>query len=184
MRRHPARPLYWTLLHRAVSFSLDHVLFWVAAIGFVAMLLVIGGCAAGRGDDGSIVVGFPVAKSIETANQALTAGINAAISGASGGWGSIAGVLLPSLLGIGGAAFAAHAKGKETGWDQAVGTAAQAAAVGLAPVKPQPIGPNGPSTPPVGGAVHVPIGDGHDPSPPPPPSATAFFNQPTAIKDP
>lgn len=79
-------------------------------------IILLGGCAVGRTNSGGIVAGIEVG--------ALPDGAGEFAQQAAGllppPWGGIASAAL-GVLGLGGAAAAAHAKGKDRGWDEAVG---------------------------------------------------------------
>lgn len=77
----------------------------------LALPLLTGGCALGRNDlDGSVVIGFKAGQLVETTNQALAAGLGGAGHLLGGPWGE--------LLTLGGLGFAAHARGRDRGWDE------------------------------------------------------------------
>lgn len=87
----------------------------LAVIGFIVSGL---GCAAGRADDGGIIIGARVSELIETPTHA----INAAAGLLPGPWGSIVGALGTTVLGAAGMGWrsAVVAKRNEGAvWDEA-----------------------------------------------------------------
>jgi len=90
----------------------------IRVAGMFTVAVIVSGCAAGRGDDGSIVVGARVADLVETPGQAL----NAAAGLLPGPWGAIA-TIGATILGGGGIAAAARVSGRRTGerngWEEA-----------------------------------------------------------------
>lgn len=82
-------------------------------IAAAVALLFPGGCAAGRGPAGEVIVGWDVARLPETAGESL----NAAAGFLPAPWNYLAtGVL--GALGIGGVGAAARSSGRHVGWDE------------------------------------------------------------------
>ena len=90
----------------------------IRVAGLIAVAVIVSGCSAGRGDDGSIVIGARVADLVETPGQALSA----AAGLLPGPWGAIA-TIGATILGGGGIAAAARVSGRRTGerngWEEA-----------------------------------------------------------------
>jgi len=94
----------------------------ILAVGLIGLACVVlaltfGGCAAGRGPAGEIIIGWDVAKLPETAGELA----NAAAGFLPPPWNLIAGAGALALTG-----YAAKKKGEDRGWDMAAGVPPQA----------------------------------------------------------
>lgn len=89
------------------------ILIILCVIIIAALLVLLTGCAAGRGPAGEIIIGMDVARLPENTTELA----NAAAGFLPPPWSAIATTAI-GLFGAGAAAYGAKKRGEERGWDQ------------------------------------------------------------------